>query len=264
VHLDDLVSPFWNGYDAYLPWKVSSRTRRSIPLVCRQWHRAGLEYLYKHIVLSRPPQIKALKTALQCFSEDPERCERKWWIRGIEFVMWSLEVSRVREVSEMALQLIDLIPEGRITAFGLEDGECDRHQAMKLIEKVVAAGLEKSRGCLETLHVPCIREETGSTGMLAVVSESSAVVDKTSNYTGFSCLRNLSLTSGWWEYCGGVQRLDHRIIRFLTRNPHSLRSLSINLENTKERTGKLLEFLAACTRLESITVIVGPSTKLLS
>lgn len=145
----NLVSPHWRIEDPYIPWVISSQARRSIPLVCRQWYNAGLQYLYEHIVIFNRDQVYYLFDNLSQ--------EQLNWIRGLEFILLRDQISIEHELAAKARMLIRRLPQGRLRVFGFEHGQCstDRN-AME----IVTDGIEASEGSLESLHMPCLREHT--------------------------------------------------------------------------------------------------------
>jgi hypothetical protein len=256
----ELVSPHWRVDDPYPPWVISSQTRRNIPLVCRQWHDVGLEYLYQHIVIFTQWQLTDLLYILDYFYRDSElRAKRLGWIRGLEFILPRDDIESTKRICGLIWRL----PPGRLRLFGFEDAVCHSEKSWKLME-IVADALHKAQGSLEVLHLPCIRAEEDKGGSIYYASKSGDFSLSATGFTGFSKLRTLSLTSGRWEPCYGVRRSDQdrELLSFLTHNPHSISTIYLNWMCGAQLSRKYLDFLRSALHLQTVHIITDRRTLL--
>jgi hypothetical protein len=129
--------------------------------------------------------------------------------------------------------------------------------------EIVADALHKAEGSLEVLHLPCIQATEGAHVPMCYPSFSGDFDLSTANFRGLSELRTISLTSGRWEVCDGSHRkdLDPDIVRFLTRNPHSIHTVYLNWRC--QPGYKYLEFFLSALHLQTIHILIGP-TKLIA
>lgn len=58
-----LTSNLWDG--ASSAWCRSQRMKKALPLVCKTWHSAGTQFLYKEVVLRNSGQVPALERTLK-------------------------------------------------------------------------------------------------------------------------------------------------------------------------------------------------------
>ena len=251
-----LVSPHWRVEDPYIPWVISLETRRSIPLVCRQWHAVGLEYLYQHIVIFNLPQLEILSRVIDYTWKDPEmRAERLGWIRGLEFVALRVEIGE-NNFTSFACTLIRNLPQRRLRVFGFEDGACCAGTSTNT--KIVAEALAAAAGSLEILHMPCTIASKDTDSSIYDALYSIFYLDAR-DHTGLSKLHTISFTSGRWESCHGSWRNSNQrvMISFLAHNIPSIRTVYLNWLREEEVSGVHLPFLRAALQLQTIHLIVG-------
>jgi hypothetical protein len=253
----DLVSPHWRVDDPYVPWVISAQARRSIPLVCRQWHVVGLEHLYQHIVIFTPLQLVSVLEVIACFARDPNmRSRRLSWVRSLEFIMLGGNINAANEFTRKACALIRILPQGRLRLFGFEDGTCHDQLSRNCMEIIVEA-LHKGKGCLEALHLPCIEAEEDKNGYMYYASDSQDFILNGTGLKGVSKLHTISLTSGVWEQCRGAWRSKRQeeTIAFLTQNHHSIHTIYLDWTYGKE-SRRYLGCFRKAVHLQTIHVII--------
>jgi hypothetical protein len=252
-----LVSPHWRVEDPYVPWVISSQARRSIPLVCRQWHVVGLEHLYQHIVIFTPLQLVSVLDVTARFAREPNpRLERLGWVRGLEFIILRGNIDTANEFTRKACALIRRLPQGRLRLFGFEDGTC-HEQLSRNCTEIIADALHKAEGCLEVLHLPCVQAEEDQNGRLYYASDSRDFTLNGTGVTGVSKLHTISFTSGSLEECMGVRRSERQeeMIFFLTQNLHSIRTVYLSWPSHRH-----LGCLRSAIHLQTIHMVIVRKT----
>jgi hypothetical protein len=94
-------------------------TRRSIPLVCHQWHANGLQFLYQHINLVNFEQIRALHRTLDSLVQK-DRVQRISWIQGLELLLGPTPQPQIREYWHLAGDLIVEMPPSNLKVLAID------------------------------------------------------------------------------------------------------------------------------------------------
>jgi F-box-like len=257
THLkDDLVSPYWQFERPYAPWVISSQTRRNIPLVCRQWHLVGLEYLYEHIVLFTPSQLFKLLNVFNIPHHNAELHEKYIrWIRGLELIILRHDLNEENEFTLGACDLIYKLSRGRLRVFGFEDGQYYWRNSRNTLE-IMRAGIIVSQKSSEALFFPLRDRNSHLVEDGASISEldnrAGDAGTSTEESIGFSKLETLSLIRGGW-YDAARSEED---LSFFASHIRSIRTIYLNWTQWTQEPA-YLNLLRTAVHLETIHVING-------
>ncbi|KIM33595.1 hypothetical protein M408DRAFT_157485 [Serendipita vermifera MAFF 305830] len=250
THFDGLASRHWDSIDHQ--WKISSLARRSIPAVCRKWHKIGLKFLYQHIVLSQTSQITRLFGVLANLSSlSQEQCME--WVHSLEFIIKDGRDERQTVTfADAATRLLLRLPASKLRKFGLNCGECCRQSSL-IITNIAEKAIRKAGTGLEVLHLPCL--------------QASPQGDWSStDWARLSTLQTLSLTGGVWGSCLtiGYVMTDANALMAVGTAMTSICTLFINCNEIQwYYEGLFLQFLESAVHLETMHIIVHRETPLI-
>lgn len=196
--IDGLAFAHWHE-DTERDWELSSRTRCTIPLVCRQWNVIGIEFLFRHVVLRRESQAQALSLTLDTLDISNQN-RLLAYIDGMELVMRE-EADWSQVFRRLAGKLITKLPKGQLRKFGIDCGGCGGMRTV-LITHIIMDALKSSGRRLDILHIPCLTKSLPHD-----ISE-MANMWKPISSVDFQ-LHTLSTMSGYWHQCTGVFGIQH-------------------------------------------------------
>ncbi|CAG8721796.1 6367_t:CDS:1, partial [Acaulospora colombiana] len=240
-----LVYHPWKNYRSTSEWRISSVTRQSIPLVCRQWHANGLPFLYQHIALETYFQAMKLQKVLESLSQE-DKVTRLGWIRGLEF-LGVTHHEGVLPYWRMARKLIMDIPPGNIKTFSIDvlhiTLSMENLQAM--LSELGSDALNRVREHVEVLQLGYTEYSTSPMDILRGFSQpDDQVINFPKLHTLFFSMENRQ----------GREALISEALNSLGDNLHQLRSMAFAWPREVSAVNSWLRLLQRARNITNIYI----------
>jgi hypothetical protein len=231
----------WKYYRSPNEWEISSITRRSIPLVCRQWHANGLQFLYHHIKLETYSQAQKLRHTLDSISQE-ERVARLSWIRGLELLLGPSPAHLIDSYWELASELILDIPVGNLKTFSIESlHESDFSKCVDALHRV--------REHVEVLQLGYSEYCINFTDLLRLFSPNETVMEQAT--VNFPKLRTLFFNT---EKRRAPEVSTSDILSLLKNNLHQLQSVALSWPREISSVQRCLGLLARARHITTLYI----------
>lgn len=221
-------------------WSKSLSTRRSIPLVCRQWHDVGLRFLYEHIVLHEASQVYQLVTLLQYLHSKGQ--ERLDWIRGVELVAGPMTAEQAYDFWTYTLSLLEILSRDKLRFLAIDPLEYPNARTRRKAAYAIRHALCHFDTSLEVFHFSISHESLRFSDIM------DTRAPEQEGMPHFPNLHTLSTTKARWHLPDPSMEQIIAPFRMLRGQVPQLRTISFEWA---QPPAEIFQFLRAVPQLES-------------